>query len=51
MGNKNEGNRPKCSNCQSGWVYTREDGTRICRSCGHREIVSIPDVRSKKRNR
>jgi hypothetical protein len=35
------GNRPKCINCQSGWVYTREDGMRICRTCGHREQLKI----------
>lgn len=34
-----ENKKPKCSKCQSGWVYTKEDGTRVCRTCGHRELI------------
>jgi hypothetical protein len=52
MNKKHNPNKPKCSNCQSGWVYTKDDGTRICRTCGHREVVKISGERkgNEKRN-
>lgn len=49
MVDKSKDNKPKCSNCQSGWVYTKEDGTRVCRTCGHKETVLIQDVKSRKK--
>jgi hypothetical protein len=29
--------RIECEECGSGDVYTTQDGTRVCRRCGHRD--------------